>query len=326
VIEGSRVLITGGAGMIGSTIADQLIERGVGSIVVIDDLSRGRLDNLADAMVTGDVTLLEGDIRDTDLVARAMEGVDLVFHMAAMRITHSAEAPRQAIETMATGAFNVFEAAQAAGVRKVVAASTASIYGMATQFPTTEDHHPYGNRTLYGALKTFNEGLLRSFNDMYGLDYVALRFFNVYGARMDVHGVYTEVLVRWMERLDRGEAPIIFGDGLQTMDFINVRDVARANILAMESDATDEVFNVASGVETSLLDLARATIAVMGVPVEPEFAEARKVNPVERRLAGTEAAAERLGFRAEMSLEDGLRDLVQWWRTVGCPTPEATRA
>ena len=201
-----------------------------------------------------------------------------------------------------------------AKVKRVVAASSASVYGLAEVFPTEESHHAYDNRTLYGAAKLFNEGLLRSFNDMYGLNYVALRPFNVYGPRMDTHGVYTEVLIRWMDAIDSGRPPVIFGDGTQTMDFVHVTDVAKANVLAMLSNATDAVFNVGTGVETSLNELARKLLAVMESPLQPQHAEARKVNPVSRRLASVEAAAPVLGFRAAVGLEDGLRDLVAWWR------------
>jgi UDP-glucose 4-epimerase len=201
-----------------------------------------------------------------------------------------------------------------AGVGKVVAASSASVYGLAEEFPTTERQHPYDNRTIYGACKSFLEGLLRSFNEMYGLDYVALRYFNVYGPRMDVHGVYTEVLVRWMERIAAGRPPLILGDGTQTMDFVYVDDVARANILAAASAASDEVFNVASGTETSLRQLAEALVTVMGADLAPEFGPARSVNPVPRRLADTSLAAERLGFTAGVDLAEGLRRLVAWWK------------
>ena len=178
-------------------------------------------------------------------------------------------------------------------------ASSASVYGMADVFPTTEQQHPYNNRTLYGAAKTFGEGLLRSFNDMYGLDYVALRYFNVYGPGMDLHGKYTEVLIRWMERIVRGEPPLIFGDGLQTMDFVHVEDVARANILAATMPVTDAVFNIGAGVETSLRDLARQLTKVMGRPdLLALHAGDNPVNPVRRRLADTGAAQNKLGFEA----------------------------
>ncbi|MBT3351611.1 MAG: NAD-dependent epimerase/dehydratase family protein, partial [Nitrospinaceae bacterium] len=187
--------------------------------------------------------------------------------------------------------------------------------GLAEVFPTDESHHPYDNRTLYGAAKMFNEGLLRSFNDMYGLDYVATRCFNVYGPNMDIHGKYTEVLVRWMERIEAGQPPIIFGDGSQTMDFVHVRDVARANILAAKSDVSDEVFNIASGGETSLLELAQVLLKVMDrEDLHIEFQDERSVNPVRRRLADVSKAERLLGFKAEVSLEAGMRDLVDWWR------------
>src|ERR1700722_9816480 len=237
-MHNNRVLITGGAGLIGSHIADQLVQSGDPEIIVLDNFVRGRRENLAWAMSHGRIQIVEGDIRDAALLHEVMEGVDLVFHQAALRITQCAEEPRLALEGLADGTFNVLAAAVAAKVRKIVAASSASVYGMADQLPTTEAQHPYNNRTLYGAAKTFNEGLLRSFNEMYGLNYVALRYFNVYGPRMDIHGVYTEVLIRWMERIATGKPPLIMGDGTQTMDFIYVEDIARANVLAAKSDVT----------------------------------------------------------------------------------------
>jgi UDP-glucose 4-epimerase len=243
-----------------------------------------------------------------------LDGADALVHMAALRITACAAQPREAFEVMCEGTFNLVEAAQAAGVKKIVAASTASVYGLAETFPTTESHHPYDNRTWYGAAKVMLEGLLRSYNDMYGLPYVALRYFNVYGPRMDIHGKYTEVLIRWMERLDAGQPPLILGDGTQTMDFVYVEDVARANVLALAGEASDEVFNVASGVETSLDELAAALMRVMNVQRAPEYGPERKVNAVPRRLASTEKAERLLGFRASVSLEDGLSRLVKWWR------------
>ena len=325
---GERALITGGGGAVGSNIADQLVQAGAQEIVVLDNFVRGRRDNLAWAIENGPVRLVEGDIRDRELVAELTRGIDVVFHQAALRITQCAAEPRLAIEVMVDGTYNVIEAALAEKVRKLVAASSASIYGLAEQFPTEESHHPYANDTLYGAAKTFNEGLLRTFNSMQGLDYVALRYFNVYGPRMDIHGVYTEVLVRWMERIEAGEPPLILGDGSQTMDFIYIGDVARSNVLAASSEASDEVFNVASGTETSLLELAQMLIEVMGADVEVEHGPERSVNKVPRRLADTRAARERLGFEAEVDLEEGLRLLVDWWRaerdSVASPTLSAT--
>jgi UDP-glucose 4-epimerase len=270
--------------------------------------------NLERAQEQGPVRVVEGDIRDVALVHEVTQGKDLVFHLAAIRITQCAEEPRLANEVLVDGTFNVVEAAVAAGVRKVVASSSASVYGMAEQFPTTERHHPYNNDTFYGAAKAFNEGMLRSFHSMHGLDYVALRYFNVYGPRMDIHGLYTEVLIRWMERIESGVPPLILGDGLQTMDFVHVADIARANLLAAEADLTDEVFNIASGSETSLKELADALSEVMKSDLPPEHGPARAVNGVTRRLADTSGAAERLGFRAEIGLHEGLQGLVEWWR------------
>jgi UDP-glucose 4-epimerase len=291
-----------------------VVRAGAHEVVVLDNFVRGRRDNLAWAIANGPVRVVTGDIRDRELVGRLTRGMDLVFHQAAIRITQCAEEPRLAVEVMVDGTYNVLEAAIREGVRKVVAASSASVYGLAEEFPTSESHHPYGNDTLYGAAKTFNEGLMRSLTAMYGLDYVALRYFNVYGSRMDIHGVYTEVLVRWMERIVGGMPPLINGDGLSTMDFVYIEDVARANILAAQSDATDEVFNVASGTETSLLDLARKLLEAMGSDLSVEFGPERAVNKVPRRLADTRSARERLGFEAEVSLDEGLRRLVEWWR------------
>ena len=313
-LKNKRFLITGGAGLVGSHIADLLVRENVGKIIVIDNFTRGRRDNLAWATANGNVTVVEGDIIDRKLLAELMQDIDIVFHQAAIRITQCAEEPRLAHEVLATGTFNVLEAAVNSGVKKVVAASSASVYGQAEEFPTTEKHHPYNNDTIYGACKVYNEGMLRSFKAMYNLDYVALRYFNVYGPRMDIFGVYTEVLVRWMERIHNCKPPLIFGDGTQTMDFIYIEDIARANLLAARAPVTDEVLNVASGVETSLKELAETLLKVMNSDLPIEYGPERKVNPVRRRLADTRQAWEKIGFKAQVNLEEGLRRLVEWWR------------
>ena len=324
-ITGQRFLVTGGAGTIGSTIVDQLVAAGAGEVVVLDNLVRGRTENLAEALASGPVRLVEGDIRDRDTVRSLVQGMDVVFHQAAIRINQCAVEPRLALEVLVDGTYEVVEAAADAGVRKVVAASSASVYGLAEEFPTSENHHPYANDTLYGAAKTFNEGLLRSFRSMRGLDYVVLRYFNVYGPRMDAFGVYTEVLIRWMERIAAGQAPLILGDGAQTMDFVFTEDIARANLLAAASDATDEIFNIGSSTEVSLLQLAEVLQRVMGSELPLEFGPARAVNGVTRRLADTTRAREVLGWKPEVSLEDGLLRLVTWWRSV-CDLPSQAGA
>lgn len=315
-LQGATALVTGGAGTIGSTLVDQLFDAGVTEVRVLDNLVRGREANLESALARrdADLSLVRGDIRDRDLVHDLTRGCDLVFHQAAIRITQCAEEPRLALEVLVDGSFNVIEAATQAKVDKVVAASSASVYGLAEQFPTPEVQHPYANDTFYGAAKTFNEGMLKSFRAMHGLDYVALRYFNVYGPRMDVHGLYTEVLVRWMERIDDGLPPLIFGDGRQTMDFVFTTDIARANVLAAGSPVVEGVYNVARGEETSLLELAEALLRVMGSDLSVEHGPERGVNGVVRRLADTCAAERDLGFVARTGIEDGLRQLVEWWR------------
>jgi UDP-glucose 4-epimerase len=316
-LRGSRVLVTGGAGTIGSHVVDQLVEAGAAEIVVLDNFVRGRIENLTAAQAAGGarVRIIPGDIRDRDLVTRATEGVDAVFHLAAIRITQCASDPRLAQEVMVDGTFNVLEAAAEAGVGKVILSSSASVYGLADTFPTPETQHPYHNDTFYGAAKAFNEGTARSFHAMSGLDYVALRYFNVYGPRMDAHGKYTEVLIRWMERIAAGEPPLILGDGTATMDFVHVADIARSNIAAARSDASDQVFNIASSTETSLRDLAHALCAAMDSPdLKPLFGAERGVNSVPRRLADISAAGRTLGWKPEIGLDEGLRGLVHWWR------------
>jgi len=310
-----KVLVTGGAGFIGSRTVDELLKAGCRDIVVVDDMVRGRPENLAAALASNKVRLVRGDICDPDLLRELVRGSDTVFHLAALRITQCAAEPRRAIEVMVGATYDLLELCVEAKVRKVVMASSASIYGLASRFPTAEDHHPYANRTLYGAAKTFGEGLLRSFNDMYGLDYVALRYFNAYGPRMDIHGRYTEVLIRWMERIEAGLPPIVFGDGAQTMDMVHVDDIARANVLAARAPASDVALNIGSGEETSLLQLAQMIAGAMGEEaLTPMHQAERAVNPVPKRLADISLAAELIGYAPTIPLAEGLRGLVAWWR------------
>jgi UDP-glucose 4-epimerase len=319
-LAGSRCLVTGGAGTIGSTVVDQLIEAGAREVVVLDNFVRGRAANLARARelaAPGQLRVVDGDIRDRTLLRELLgDDTDLLFHLAAIRITQCAAEPRLALEIMVDGTFDVIEAAAERGVRKLIASSTASVYGLADTFPTPETQHPYHNDTFYGAAKVFNEGMLRSFHAMTGLDYVALRYFNVYGPRMDVHGRYTEVFIRWMERINAGQPPLIFGDGAQTMDFVYTEDIARANLLAAAAPVTDRVYNIASATEVSLRGLADALLAAMDrTDLAVEHGPARgTAGGVVRRLADISAAERDLGWKPELGLDDGLRRLVAWWR------------
>lgn len=317
-IANRTILVTGGAGLIGSTIVDQLLAaNSTLRVRVIDDLSRGSRQNLAAALDSGRVELIEADIRRFAEIRPYFADVAAVFHQAAIRITRCAQEPRECLEVLIDGTFNVLQACVESKVQKVVAASSASIYGLADTFPTPESHAPYNNGTWYGAAKTANEGMLRSFYNMYGLDYVALRYFNVYGPRMDVFGKYTEVIIRWLEKLEQNEPPVIFGDGHQTMDFVFASDVARANMLAVASDITDEVFNVGTGTETSLRQLLALLQELTGkAELAPVFEPERAVNPVQRRLADTSKAERLLNFTAEVELREGLRRLIEWRRKV----------
>ena len=314
-IKGSRFLVTGGAGFVGSTIVDQLLAAGAAEVRVIDNFVRGTWANLAEAQKSGRVEITEGDIGDVGLVDRLTQGVDYVFHEAALRITRCAESPRDGVEVLIVGTLNVLEACVMHKVKKIIAASSASVYGNPSYLPIDESH-PFNNRTLYGAGKIAEEQMLRAFYTSYGLPYVAFRYFNVYGPRMDLTGVYTEVLIRWLDAIEAGTAPQIFGDGSQSMDFVFIEDVARANLMALESDVTDEAFNVGTGVQTSLNELCEMLLRLTGSPLEPIYREARRLGDAQARRAATEKAARMLGFRTQVALEEGLKRLIAWRHSV----------
>jgi UDP-glucose 4-epimerase len=310
-----RALVTGGAGFIGSHIVDELVDAGCTNIVILDNLVQGRRENLVRAMGHGSVRLINGDIRDLALMDEIVSSADIVFHQVALRTAHCAAEPRQAFDIMVKATFDLVEACARNHVQRLVMASSASIYGMAGRFPTQENEPPYANRTLYGAAKLFAEGVLRSYHDMKGLDYVVLRYFSVYGPRMVRHGGHTGMLIRWMEQIDAGEPPIVFSDDDDTMDVVHVRDVARANVLAAVGPATDLAINIASGQEVGLYDLAqRLTYAMGREDLKPEPRARRAINPIQRRFADITAARRLLGFRPVISLDEGLQDLVLWWR------------
>ncbi len=262
------------------------------------------------------MTFVHGDIRDRALLARTVSGVDVLYHLAAVRLTQCAEQPRLSLEAMVDGTFNVIEAACEARVSRLVAASSASVYGAADRFPTDESHHQYDDASFYGAAKSYSEGLLRAFREANGLDYVALRPFNVYGPRMDTLGAYTEVLVRWMERIEQRKSPVVFGDGAQSMDFVYVEDVARAFLLAATRGIPGGVYNVASGVETSLKGLAEACSRRWALVANRVCTAARRQSGAEAARRNGEGAAG-LGFEAEFTFDEGLGRLVTWWRTIG---------
>jgi UDP-glucose 4-epimerase len=317
-VEGAKCLVTGGAGFVGSAIVDQLLEAGAAEVRVLDNFARGNMSNLAQAFEKGGVRVVEGDVSDRAVVDKLVKGADYVFHQAALRITRCAEAPREAVAVLIDGTLNVLDSAVRHGVKKVVAASSASVYGEPSYLPIDEAH-PFNNRTMYGAGKIAGEQMLRAFYTTSGLPYVAFRYFNVYGPRMDITGVYTEVLVRWLDAIESGKPPLIFGNGSQSMDFVFVEDVARANLLAAQSDVTDEVFNVGTGVQTSLNELCDLLLRLSDSKLRPEYREARTVANVQTRRAAVEKAKRELGFEARVLLEEGLQELIRWRHSVRQP-------
>jgi UDP-glucose 4-epimerase len=313
-LAGKRILVIGGAGFIGSHVVDALTASDAASVIVYDDFTRGRRENLSAALRDPRVSVFDlgGNILHPDLLRTAMQGVDAVVHLAALWLLHCHDYPRSAFEVNVAGTFNVLEACVAAGVTRLVYSSSASVYGDAVDVPMTEDH-PFNNKTFYGATKIAGEQMCRAFHHRYGLEYVALRYMNVYGPRQDDRGAYTSVIMKVLERLDRGQAPIVYGDGSQAYDFVDVRDVAHANVAALTSAVTDDAFNVGTGVRTTIRDLVGHLIRLTGSTVEPEF-RPQALAFVQQRVGSTAKAEKALDFRATIALEDGLRDLIAWRR------------
>jgi UDP-glucose 4-epimerase len=312
-IRGATCFVTGGAGFIGSYVAEQLIEQGVGKLLILDNFIRGSKENLSSLRHHPNVELIEGDIKNSALVDELMSHSDYCFHMAALRINACAANPQEAFDVMVRATFNVVESARKHNIKKVVYSSSASVYGLSQHFPTREMDSPYDNQTLYGAAKLFGEQLFRSYHFMFGLSYVALRYFNVYGPRMDTDGRYTEVMIKWLDCIRDQKTPLVFGDGGTTMDFVFVEDVARANVAALLSDVSNEVFNVGCGRETSLKELLALLLQANGSALQPEYRPDNTVNPVSRRLADVSKAKRMLGFEARIPLEEGLQKLSGWY-------------
>jgi UDP-glucose 4-epimerase len=309
-LTGRRLLLVGGAGLIGSHLTDLLTGTDVGEIVVYDNFSRGTKSNLDDALADPRVRVVDGDIRDTTALGAVMEGVDGVFMLAALWLLQCAEDPRAGNEVNVAGNLNVLDAARAAGVRRIVFSSSASVYGDAVTRPMGEDH-PFNNRTFYGATKIMLEQALRSYAEMYGTEYVALRYFNVYGPRQDYKNAYVSVIMKVLDRLDAGQPPVVFGDGSQSYDFIYVKDIARANLVAMRADVTDRAFNVCTGTATSIREMVGMLQEIRGTSIEPEYRPASQ-SFVTDRVGDPTAASDHLGFTAGTPLTGGLAELVAW--------------
>lgn len=312
-ITNSKILITGGAGFIGSYVVEQLLEHSPAQICIIDNFIRGSLENMKNFINNPSVKFVEGDIRNETLLEDCIKDVDYVYHMAALRINACAADPNEGFEVMIKATFNLANLCVKYKVKKVIYSSTASVYGLAQNFPTPESDNPYNNQTFYGGAKIWGEQLFRSYKFMYNLDYIALRYFNVYGSRMDTDGKYTEVMIKWLDCIRDNKQPAIFGDGSDSMDFVHVKDVAKANVLALLSDVTDESFNVGDQVETNLKEMLAALLKVNNANLSPVFKEANSVNPVSRRLADISKAKQLLNFSPDISLEDGLKELSKWY-------------
>ncbi len=311
-IRGSRVLVIGGAGFIGSHVVDALVQEDVAQITVYDNFCRGTRANLEQALKDPRVGIYEvgGDILQADVLASAVKEADYVFHLAALWLLQCHDYPRAAFDVNVQGTFNVLEACRDHGVKRLVYSSSASVYGDAVEIPMTESH-PFNNRTFYGATKIAGEAMCRAFFDRYGLSYAGLRYMNVYGARQDYKGTYTSVIMKILDRIDRGTPPMVYGDGSQSYDFIYVTDVARANLCALKSDAEDAFYNVGGGTKTSIQSLCQQILRLSGSDLAIQYEPAGQTF-VTNRVGCPEKAAKELGFEAAVSLCDGLQRLIEW--------------
>ena len=313
IIKDSTIFVSGGAGFIGSYVIEELLIHQPKKIIILDNLIRGSFENMKGFINDPRIEFIEGDIRNNELLEKCIEGSDYVFHMAALRINACAANQQEGFEVMIQATFNIANLCLKHKVKKIIYSSTASVYGLAQHFPTPETDNPYNNQTFYGGAKIWGEQLFRSYKFMHNMDYVALRYFNVYGSRMDTDGKYTEVMIKWLDCIRDNKQPAIYGDGTDSMDFVHVKDIAHANVLALISDVTDEAFNVGDQIETSLSDLLNALLKVNKSQLKPIFKEANSINPVSRRLADISKASKLLGYKPAITLEQGLKELTDWY-------------
>ncbi|OAN55099.1 NAD-dependent epimerase/dehydratase family protein [Magnetospirillum moscoviense] len=312
-IRGKRLVVIGGAGLIGSHTVDHLVREDVGEIVIFDNFVRGHAENLAQALRDPRVRIFDvgGDICQSDILRAALDGADGVFHFAALWLLQCHDFPRAAFDVNIRGTFNVLEACVAAGIKRLVYSSSASVYGDAVREPMDEDH-PFENRNFYGATKIAGEAMLRAFASRYGLPAVGLRYMNVYGPRQDYLGAYIAVIMKMLDAIDRGEGPTIFGDGSEAFDFIAVEDCATANVCAMRADTADRFYNVGTGVRTSLKELAEILVRITGCTQPVQFAPRSQATLVRNRIGCPKRARAEIGFNAAIPLEEGLARLIAW--------------
>jgi UDP-glucose 4-epimerase len=312
-LKGKKIVLVGGAGLIGSHTVDHLVKEDVREILIYDNFLRGSMENLSDAFKEPRVKVFDvgGDIMQTDILGAAFEGAEGVFHFAALWLLQCHEFPRSAFDVNVRGTFNVMEACVAKGVKRLVSSSSASVYGDAVHEPMDEDH-PFNNKNFYGATKIAGEAMLRAFHHRYGLDYVGLRYMNVYGPRQDYHGAYIAVIMKMLDAIDKGESPTIMGDGSEAFDFIAVEDCGLANVCAMKSDATDQNYNVGTGTRTSLKELAEILLDLTDCDKPINYAPRSQATLVKNRIGDPRKASEEIGFTSAIDLREGLKRLIEW--------------
>lgn len=312
-LKGSKIVVVGGAGLIGSHTVDQLLKEDVKEIVIYDNFVRGRAENLSTALLDPRVRVFDigGDILQTDILETAFDGADGVFHLAALWLLQCHEFPRSAFDTNVRGTFNVMEACVKKGVKRLVYSSSASVYGDAVREPMDEDH-PFNNQNFYGATKIAGEAMLRAFHQRYKLDFVGLRYMNVYGPRQDYHGAYIAVIMKMLDAIDRGQSPTILGDGSEAFDFVAVEDCGRANVCAMKASTSDRFYNVGTGKRTSLKELAEMLLELTGCTKPINYAPRSQATLVRNRIGCPKRATAEIDFTAGIDLMEGLRRLIDW--------------
>lgn len=313
LVNNSTILVTGGAGFVGSYLIEELLLQHPKKIYILDNLFRGSVKNMENFIREKNVEFIKGDICDFNLLNKLLLHSDYCFHMAALRINACAANPAQAFKVMIEATFNLFNAARKYKLKKIIFSSSASVYGLAQHFPTPETDNPYDNQTFYGAAKLFGEQMLNSYHHMFDLKYIVLRYFNIYGPRMDTDGKYTEVLIRWLNSIKKNTPPKICGDGLTSMDFVYVTDVARANVAALVSNLDHGIFNIGSGEETNLKTLLKLLLKVNHSKLKPQYEEENVINPVRRRWADISKARKQLEYYPQVNLEEGLKMLSNWY-------------
>jgi len=312
-LNGKKIVLVGGAGLIGSHTVDHLIKEDVKEIVIYDNFVRGSRENLLESLKDPRVKIFDigGDIMQTDILEAAFSGADGVFHFAALWLLQCHEFPRSAFDVNVRGTFNVMEACVKTGVKRLVYSSSASVYGDAVIEPMDEEH-PFNNKNFYGATKIAGEAMLRAFHHRYGLDYVGLRYMNVYGPRQDYHGAYIAVIMKMLDAIDKGESPTILGDGSEAFDFVAVEDCGRANVCAMKAETTDQFYNVGTGKRTSLRELAELLVDITGCIKSINYAPRSEATLVRNRIGDPKKASDQIGFKATLDLQEGLKRLIEW--------------